>query len=384
MNVNDLMGFSIDDARYRQLIALMRGASESVALGDADWDALVALAERERVAPLLYDALKHNSLVLPDRARQRLARAYHHTLASNLRKFDVVKRVLERFNAAGIPVIVLKGIALAEFVYGKIGARPMADIDLLVKIEDAERAVALLLRDGFREGGKPELRPGFDREFRVEKELLSPNPASQMVEVHWRLTAPLFASRFVNYDQVWARATPVEIEQQKTLVLSAEDWLLHQAAHAVYKHRHIGLLDLMDAHQLVLHFGARLNWDAVLQIGAQCRWLPALAVMLDRAAAILGTPVPMHALERARAFQLAGLDRRLMAWWLTPGRPERHHIIPDWIVAPSVAARARFIGAYLFPSRAYLRATFKSNSTARLGWLDLARWWREAGFARHR
>ena len=374
MNVNGLMGFSIDDARYHQLIALLRGER---APRDCDWDALVTLAIKERVAPILYDTLKRNSTALSDSARQRLARAYHHTLASNLRKFQVVQNVLARFNVAGISSITLKGIALAELVYAKIGVRPMADIDLLVKIADAERAVALLRDAGFREGGKPELRPGFDREFRVEKELLSPQPASQMVEVHWRLTAPLFASRWVNYDQVWARATPVEIEQQPTFVLSAEDWLLHQAAHAIYKHRHIGVLDLLDAHQLVVHFGARLNWDAVLHIGAQFRWLPALAIVLERAATILGTPVPMRVIERARAFRLTGLDRKLMGWWLTPGRAERHHIFPDWIVAPSIAARARFIAAYIFPSRAYIRASSKSNAPT--GWLYLARLWREAG-----
>jgi hypothetical protein len=157
---------------------------------------------------------------------------------------------------------------------------------------------------------------------------------------------------------------------------------LHQAAHAVYKHRQIGLLDLMDAHQLVLHFGAQLNWDALLRIGAQFRWLPALAMLLGRAVTILGTPVPQSVLERARAFQLDGLDRRLMEWWLTPGRAERHHIVPDWIVAPSLCARLRFIWAYLAPSRAYMQATYAPPASGQLLWLYPRRLLSEAARAR--
>lgn len=384
MNADSLMGFSSTDRSYQQLIALLRGEGDSLATDDLTWDVLVTLAEKERVAPLIYDANKRTPIAIPAHVRQRLANGYYHTLAANARRFSVLGGVLEVFAAAGIPTIALKGIALARCVYGQIGVRPMADVDLFVKSEDAERAIVLLSNAGFQEGGKPELRRGFDQEFRVEKELLSPRPARQMVEVHWRLIGPPFACRFVDHSAIWRRAAPVEIEGKPANVLGAEDWILHQAAHAVYKHRHISLLDLCDVDRLIRHFGSRIDWDMLLQIGEQFHWLPALTIVLERAVDLFGTPIPTNVIARARAFRLSGLDRYLMAWWLAPSRAERHHIVPDWITARSVAARVRFIWAYLVPSRAYIDAVYAPQSVWQLPRLYLARLWREAGSAHPR
>ncbi|MCI0478518.1 MAG: nucleotidyltransferase family protein [Anaerolineales bacterium] len=384
MNADSLMGFSITDKHYQQLIAFLRGEGSSIATDDLNWDVLVTLAEKERVAALIYDACKQNLISIPARARQRLTNVYYYTLATNLRRFTMLGGVLELFKTAGISTIVLKGGALAQCIYRQISVRPMVDIDLFVKLEDTERAIALLSNAGFQEGGKPELRRGFDQEFRVEKELLSPRPARQMVEIHWRLIGPPFACRFVDHSAIWRRAAPVEIEGKPTNVLGAEDWILHQAAHAVYKHRHISLLDLCDVDRLIRHFGAHIDWETLLQVGEQFHWLPALAIVLERVADLFGTPIPASVIARAHAFRLTGLDRQLIDWWLTPGRAERHHIIPDWITAPSVAARARFVWAYLAPSRAYIDAVYAPQSVWQLPRLYLARLWREAGSAHPR
>ena len=50
---------------------------------------------------------------------------------------------------AGIPVIPLKGVALAELLYGDLGARVCADIDILVPANDAVRARRIILMNGY-------------------------------------------------------------------------------------------------------------------------------------------------------------------------------------------------------------------------------------------
>jgi Uncharacterised nucleotidyltransferase len=59
---------------------------------------------------------------------------------------------------AGVPLLVLKGAALAQLVYEDPRLRPMRDVDLLVRKTDARRALDVLMRCGFPAG-----RPGRSR-----------------------------------------------------------------------------------------------------------------------------------------------------------------------------------------------------------------------------
>lgn len=79
--------------------------------------------------------------------------------------------VLCLFRQAGIPCAILKG-AVSAARYPEPAYRAMGDIDLLVRPEDRERAVALLKADGFRESGyRDEIEQGFCK-------------ASVLVELH--------------------------------------------------------------------------------------------------------------------------------------------------------------------------------------------------------
>jgi hypothetical protein len=60
-----------------------------------------------------------------------------------------LKEILIEFNKNNIPVILLKGAHLAQFVYGNIALRLMSDIDLLVKKEDLGCACAIIIKYGY-------------------------------------------------------------------------------------------------------------------------------------------------------------------------------------------------------------------------------------------
>ncbi len=61
----------------------------------------------------------------------------------------VLGDVLRAFKAADIRVLVLKGAALANLVYPKLGLRSMRDMDVLVAKPDAWRAQRVLVDLGF-------------------------------------------------------------------------------------------------------------------------------------------------------------------------------------------------------------------------------------------
>jgi len=60
-------------------------------------------------------------------------------------------RVVTELRAAGSDVLVLKGAALALLHYRDLGARPMDDVDLLVKPRELKAAVRALVASGWRE-----------------------------------------------------------------------------------------------------------------------------------------------------------------------------------------------------------------------------------------
>ena len=61
------------------------------------------------------------------------------TAARNLMLAQAAEACLRAFAAAGVPVIVLKGLAYERSLYSNDGARPTADVDILVPAE-ARRA----------------------------------------------------------------------------------------------------------------------------------------------------------------------------------------------------------------------------------------------------
>jgi hypothetical protein len=90
-------------------------------------------------------------------ARDRLPRALLDALASRrpiqrvapevlLETFDEVRRSLA---AAGIATLMLKGLCLAQRLYGGIDRRPQFDVDVLVRRRELRRATRVLARTGF-------------------------------------------------------------------------------------------------------------------------------------------------------------------------------------------------------------------------------------------
>jgi hypothetical protein len=80
-----------------------------------------------------------------------LAEQRIHTRARHLRIQELLLSIDQKAIEKGVAVMALKGAALHELGLYEAGDRPMADVDLLVRPADAERAVELLTSLGFRQ-----------------------------------------------------------------------------------------------------------------------------------------------------------------------------------------------------------------------------------------
>jgi Uncharacterised nucleotidyltransferase len=124
-------------------------AVQDAAAPVADWNAVVLAARRQRVVGLIYDALLAAAVRLPRVMAEEFARRAQSISRKNLLLAAETCRLQQLLDAAGIPSVALKGVALAQLAYSSLKVKHTRDIDLLVPPDRAVAAMALLERDGY-------------------------------------------------------------------------------------------------------------------------------------------------------------------------------------------------------------------------------------------
>src|SRR2546425_1367758 len=122
--------------------------AEVASLCERELSDLLALSRRQEIGPLVARQL----LILgdlPARIRQSARQEYEENLARNLYLRAETLEWIARLDRAGIPCRALKGVLWSPLLYGDLGARASADIDLLVPPEQREPATRLAARFGF-------------------------------------------------------------------------------------------------------------------------------------------------------------------------------------------------------------------------------------------
>lgn len=114
------------------------------------WNSLIATAEQHGIASLLYKHVKDHGAEIPKESKRLLQSLYLRNRRANTIRNRAVNEIVEAYGGEGIDLLLVKGIALCNFVYSEIALRPMRDIDLLVRKSDLERAQAILVELGYR------------------------------------------------------------------------------------------------------------------------------------------------------------------------------------------------------------------------------------------
>ena len=231
----------------------------------AEWQALIAEAELQDVAPFLYtlllDLSKSHGLEIPQ--KERLHQAYLSTAARNMLALHDTEIILNALQEAGLPAAGLKGIYLLEQVYPTIAARSMSDIDILIKKQDLAACIRLMKNLGYIP----------DTYFNLEDENLDikhlppmMKPGSPAVEAHWTLLEE-HEPFTIDIEALWERMLAAKIANVEVLSLGVEDLVLHLCLHLTYQHYlQLGLRSLLDI-ALVLHkYREEIDWDKLVQI----------------------------------------------------------------------------------------------------------------------
>ncbi|MCA9953049.1 MAG: nucleotidyltransferase family protein, partial [Anaerolineales bacterium] len=186
------------------------------------------------------------------------------------------------FEQEGIHLLVLKGTALAHWLYAAPELRPSFDIDLLVKPEKCAHAAAILQRASYR---------FFMGEFRLHRhaEGFDAPYGKLSVDLHKALSSYVQVNKSFNLQSLFANSLKVGGIDS----LNATDSLLMACMHLIYNHRqNIRLIWLYDVHLLAGRMQDLDQWQNVVQSSVRWQARYALSQALMLAQQLFGTQFP--------------------------------------------------------------------------------------------
>jgi hypothetical protein len=326
------------------------------------WTAVVDAAAAEGIAGLASRHLASSpalAAAVPAGAAERLKTIHAHQWARNTVLATRWSEATRAMSAAGVSVITLKGMALVHEVYRDFGVRPMADIDLLVRPRDAPRAIDALLALGYHHGDAALCDEQDGRSFRQLAR------DGTVIDLHWHLGRyPRVESAVrLDHDALWDGARRLTAS---SLALSREHLLLHLAYHLTFGSEFGRLVWFTDIAAAVDAWNETIAWPAL--VADARRWGLAGATHYALAAArLLGAAVPAGVLAALapsparRAVRDACLGG-LTAPSIRGGLPTWRIYLAETVLVDDVADVARVLAWTAFPSAAWLRAHYGTQS----------------------
>ena len=155
-----------------------------------DWSSMPAIARRHRVTQSVFSALRdHAADLVPQGVLETLRR---HALTDHaVCQIQAVEigAISQAFAAAGIDVLVLKGLPLSLGLYGNPAIRGIGDVDLLIDPAQLRHGDRLLTELGYLRQGAAILDSGQTACLRRVKDIAYRHHVTgQSIELHQRLT----------------------------------------------------------------------------------------------------------------------------------------------------------------------------------------------------
>jgi Uncharacterised nucleotidyltransferase len=254
------------------------------------WPLILERAYSHQVYPLLYRNLRDLGFPgVPEVVQAELKGPFLANALRNQLLAEELARLLSLLGEAGIRVVPLKGVALAQSLYGDTSARVCVDIDILVPPANVVQAIDLLLATGYRTEfsdpyfAKLALRHG--RHYDVVRE---DRGISFLLEVHWILVQHSSKNNEA-VDDLWAEARPQSLFGRPAFSLSPEWEFLYLSMHAA-DHEWRSLKWLVDIHEIVS--SGLVDWQQTIKKAEEFEIDLAIGQTLAACSLLLETPLP--------------------------------------------------------------------------------------------
>jgi len=258
---------------------------------DPVWEKIKAWATHHEFGPFFYTVLKRSLASIPPDLESCLKSSFYMTAIKAQNSWEVFLSIAKAFQARGICLAPIKGVALLAGVYKDRPCRSMADIDILVKEEEFAEARKLLLGLGYEEdlGG---LREAYWLQQHCEMTFTKKTQTGkQSLDVHFRLdvkrpqAAPL--------PHLWERTKETATKGSVIRELSPEDQLFCLALHQRrFGGRAFCLKNVFDVAMILKAFGDIFDWDYVVREAGAGKMRATTFFILSQARSFFNAEVP--------------------------------------------------------------------------------------------
>lgn len=354
----------------------------SLAENPPDWNAFLARAQMESLAPFIYSVLQGVSLV-PEEVNQALRKAYVDNGIRNTYLQLQLGAILKRFEEAHLEVVLLKGVALNLTVYADVALRTMNDIDLLVTQKALPRAIELMKLCGYVFLAAP-TQPDANLTYENEIALCKTGSLITLIELHWSLFDSPYYQHHLPIREFWRHTQKVAFPQTDNSspitdsyvrVFTPAVQLLYLCGHLALHHGGNEMLWLNDIAEVILYNPSEINWELVLELGHRCDLILPLQITLSRLNDQWGIPIPESAYQAIQSAQPSRTERWVFAHRPRSDRSVGQGLWDDLISAPAWDFRIHYALAKLFPAPAYMRQRYKIGHPVMLPLYYIYRWY---------
>lgn len=196
---------------------------------EINWNMFIDLCLHHRLYPAVYLKLKQLKLdIVPEFVMEFLSVHYKRNTLKMLKFSAITEKISRLLSDKHIPLILLKGPALAYQLYGDISYRTSSDLDFLVPIDKLEEAEKLLVQQGYMKDDyiKTVLN---DWKWRHHHFTYTHPQQNIKIEVHWRLNPG--PGKEPDFNELWERKSRSALTQFPVYLLGKEDLFLFLISH---------------------------------------------------------------------------------------------------------------------------------------------------------
>ncbi|MBN1620220.1 nucleotidyltransferase family protein [candidate division WOR-3 bacterium] len=265
---------------------------------DHYWQKIVSLASKHGVTAYLHGVLKDKKKVPPSVLKD-LRALYAPLWRDSILMYGVFSSLADLFRDEKLEFMLLKGFHVAERVYGGLKKRPMQDIDILVRKEDAERADRIL-----SEFASPERwnrtwieKHGYHMGY-LKPVCTGRQEKAVKIELHWNILPPESPFCFSTED-IWEKAQTMRISKKEIKVMSKEHLLLYLCLHLSFQHIFcLKLIHLLDI-AIIIHTGD-FSWDKFAELSVKTASTRAVCAVFGAVERVFGLKLNSYITEEIK------------------------------------------------------------------------------------
>lgn len=368
---NALLSLSDDLLTY--LIAAIRNTPRRPpVLSPDDWHHFLTLLQPHLIIPLI----TYHVRTWPEECRpppeimECLNQVFQKAAARNLLAGRQIQAVTNALRDAGIPVILLKGHALARTLYPDPALRQSGDIDLLVQPRNIPATEEVLEKLGYVCPAKTfSLSP-----YEHHHENFFPPRKGMQIELHWAIdnAFDLFPDWWV--DDVFSRRIPLRTGDLSCDTLSHSDHLLFLAFHNVFQHWTLRLDWVCDLSRMMGEFTTPEDWKDLGRLSAEYHIRIPMELSLTAARLWTGCELSVGAGD----FSTWPVPRERELGLMNYSRTRHTSVFSSLYLImqgqPGISEKLRYGFRYIFPPVPFMRKFRKSSSPADIPLAYLRRW----------